>query len=550
MKKVLIAALCVVIMFIPTYIAVAYYNAAQNNPVSESSVIKMQLTDPEGTVYTFDKDTPANDDFINGPMLAFFLDMNSGANEATELPEPLVGSDSFKVVYYSYDKQTEYKYYFTADPNYAYYTDGNTKTYRISPKYAEKFLQSTYALCLYPTSAAPIMTLSGSNVIQPNSISWRYLSYNNIYKETPGISSTDEINSYEVTSSLKIAFDTQPDYLLVNITDTAGNIVFDDLYENMGIDIYSDNARYNVTVTAKWYESEERGSCGEAVYKFIADVRAPAVFYLGESTIDPGEFVVISGKNVVDTSKITFSSNPSIEFTPVFFADGEYVHALVPISMYLAYSPTYTFTVGYGDVVQEMTLNVNNKQFKTQQQNVSATTVTTYRNSTSIKNFETTLSTYLQAKSDTLYWADGSTLGGTVSGSSIRTGYGVTITLTSTMDTYRHEGVNYVVSSGQKVLAAMAGKVIYTGELTLSGKTIIVEHGGGLKTLYAHLSSYDVKIGDVVEKGQKIGVVGSTGFTESTYCYHFGLYVFDVPVCPYDLWENGVAISKIVTQNQ
>ena len=125
----------------------------------------------------------------------------------------------------------------------------------------------------------------------------------------------------------------------------------------------------------------------------------------------------------------------------------------------------------------------------------------------------------------------------------VKTGFGLHITLSANQTTYRHEGVNYVVRTNDTAIATYGGKVIYVGELTLSGLTVIVDHGGGLKSLYAHLGASSVVVGDVVEQGQTIGTVGQSGFTEGTNL-HYGLYCFGVPVCPYDLWEKGIAISS------
>ena len=51
----------------------------------------------------------------------------------------------------------------------------------------------------------------------------------------------------------------------------------------------------------------------------------------GQTEIEPGDFVVITAKNVDDPAAITFASEPDIGFTPTFFTDGDYVRALVPI---------------------------------------------------------------------------------------------------------------------------------------------------------------------------------------------------------------------------
>lgn len=57
------------------------------------------------------------------------------------------------------------------------------------------------------------------------------------------------------------------------------------------------------------------------------------------------------------------------------------------------------------------------------------------------------------------------------------------------------------------------------------------------------MQSTSVEVGATVAKGDVIGKVGSTGFTAFP-ALHVGLMVYDVPVCPYDLWENGVIMTN------
>lgn len=67
---------------------------------------------------------------------------------------------------------------------------------------------------------------------------------------------------------------------------------------------------------------------------------------------------------------------------------------------------------------------------------------------------------------------------------------------------------------------------------------MIVEHGWGLKTVYGHLSSATVKVGDEVALGGVVGKCGSTGFANQAGVY-FGMYVGTTPVCPYATWADG-----------
>jgi murein DD-endopeptidase MepM/ murein hydrolase activator NlpD len=73
-----------------------------------------------------------------------------------------------------------------------------------------------------------------------------------------------------------------------------------------------------------------------------------------------------------------------------------------------------------------------------------------------------------------------------------------------------HKGVD-LTSGNKNILASDNGKVIYTGYKSDYGNHIIIDHLNGYKTLYGHLSAINTSVGKIVEKGEKIGLMGSTG---------------------------------------
>lgn len=74
-----------------------------------------------------------------------------------------------------------------------------------------------------------------------------------------------------------------------------------------------------------------------------------------------------------------------------------------------------------------------------------------------------------------------------------------------------HNGIDFNATRGTPVVAMAQGRVALVGELYYTGKTVILDHGGGLFSLYAHLDTLAVTQGRTVATGQKIGTVGSTG---------------------------------------
>lgn len=94
-----------------------------------------------------------------------------------------------------------------------------------------------------------------------------------------------------------------------------------------------------------------------------------------------------------------------------------------------------------------------------------------------------------------------------------------------------HEGVDMAGSTSDPIYAAADGKVVVSGWDGGYGKCIMISHGNGFKTVYGHMSKILVQEGAWVKKGQKIGLVGSTGVSTSAHL-HFEVRLNDVPTDP------------------
>ena len=104
------------------------------------------------------------------------------------------------------------------------------------------------------------------------------------------------------------------------------------------------------------------------------------------------------------------------------------------------------------------------------------------------------------------------------------------------IDTAYHLGFDLSVTKHYPVEAANSGAVAFVGDLGIYGNAVILDHGLGLFTLYGHLSSIDVKVGDSIKQRQVIGRTGETGLAAGDHL-HYGVYLHGVAVLPLEWWD-------------
>ena len=100
-----------------------------------------------------------------------------------------------------------------------------------------------------------------------------------------------------------------------------------------------------------------------------------------------------------------------------------------------------------------------------------------------------------------------------------------------------HLGVDLASLARSPIQASNSGRVIFAQDLGIYGLTVVIDHGQGLYTMYGHLSSIEIAVGQLVAKGEAIGVSGTTGLATGDHL-HFGFLVRGVPVNPIEWWDS------------
>lgn len=94
-----------------------------------------------------------------------------------------------------------------------------------------------------------------------------------------------------------------------------------------------------------------------------------------------------------------------------------------------------------------------------------------------------------------------------------------------------HSGLDFAAPAGTPIRAPAGGRIILVGDYFFNGKTVFIDHGQGLISMFCHLSSIDVKVGDEVQRGEVVGAVGATGRATGPHL-HWNVSLNDVRVDP------------------
>lgn len=541
-KKILLFALGLVLLFIPTYIAIASYNS-QKPSENLPTVSTLTISDPEGRTSTVTSDNDPNGVF------EMFNSINASGTPVSSLPDSLAGNGFLLVTFSTPDSDQSYKYYFTTSSSDCYYADPTGKIYKIAINRAKEFLGSSYSVYLYKTATPPVLTASGTSVISATAMEWYYLVSGGTYQQYDYQPSTNDSLTYDVGNNFTFNFSIAPSDSNLKVFNA------DELLYDGGINDLHDlkltrNSTLRFLITASWAQAGESEYYGNASYEFNALVLAPAEFKIGESVIEHGDIVAISGVNVTNPAdiKVTFEPQLANGFEPKFYADGELVHALIPFS-YDVPNGEYKITVTYGITTQTLNLTVGESRYGF---NKAATKYSASEAVISTFYAEDDIAAYNSVRSDIcknteeLKYFSGAFINYETAGT--LTSKKSTIKLGFTREnilkdgrTFKHTGIDFEVGAGVDVPAMSSGKVVYAGFCDVLGNFVVVDHGYGLKTWYAHLSEISVSVGDIVRTSQSLGKTGNTGFIIDNRL-HVEFTLGDISVAPFSIWDEGIIL--------
>ena len=255
-------------------------------------------------------------------------------------------------------------------------------------------------------------------------------------------------------------------------------------------------------------------------------------FEISGNVADLGEALVLRVHNLRQGEQAQSAS--SIDFSPVFYPDGQGgAAALFPVGIHTPPGEHF-IELRAGGVFERFPITVLNTQFEVQRFTVDPSVAAQTINSEQANaEYRRVIHPLRLVYGDSRHWEGRFTR--PVEGGRITSSFAV-IRFVNGAGPSRHAAIDIALPEGTPVYAPAGGRVLFAGYLQLTGNTIAIEHGLGLRTWYYHMVSIDVQTNDMVRQGQRIGAVGSTGFSTGPHL-HYGMSVFNVFINP-DTAEN------------
>lgn len=252
----------------------------------------------------------------------------------------------------------------------------------------------------------------------------------------------------------------------------------------------------------------------------------PIVFDFTKLTVTQGEVIKIYVSNANKEDSFFLKQTLFEQFK--FYKDGLIYVGSIPTS-YLNEPGEYEFEYGAkGGQLFKKAITVKARDFRIQQLVIDKRIDTSTRNDAANEEYNTYFKPALLSSGDEIYYSE--TFVKPVLGR-ISTEYGQTRYINGSPTSYHHSGLDIAAPAGTAVKAVNNGKVVLSMFLVLTGNTIIIDHGQGLFSIYYHLQERFVEQDYVVERGQKIGLVGTTGFSTGPHL-HFAMSYYNQFVEP------------------
>jgi len=293
---------------------------------------------------------------------------------------------------------------------------------------------------------------------------------------------------------------------------------------------FSENGKYTATLKISSPATSVR-SKEELTYQFSFELKVePKIEFSSDRALQGDILAVYVNKGFEqEAPKIqTDLGNPV--FLPI--SQDEYI-SYVPVN-YAQNVGKWDITVSLGEVKKTQSIIVTPRNYAVQHMTIPQGTVdSTMNDPEGPKNWTERIKVLWDTYDEQKYWTEAFLQ---PCFAKISTEFGLFRYTNNNPNPTRHTGIDIAAEENTTIQASNAGRVVRAEAIIYTGNTVVIEHGGGLKTYYYHMNDIHVEEGDMVQRGQIIGTVGSTGYSTGAHL-HFEVKIGRNSLSPWELFD-------------
>lgn len=337
-------------------------------------------------------------------------------------------------------------------------------------------------------------------------------------------------NSIPILSSndkLEVQTDKAPNKSYLKIVDVAtGNVLSEEQVELNQLPFPHMNGHFSYELTLDWTD-ETKSYLGKTVLNLSVFSDIPEEFVFSKQRLIQGDMLEVSVYHVGNPEDIFLEQSIYNEFQ--WYEQDGLIRGYIPTNFY---TKPGRYEIKYGNRKEgteySQEIEVAAHSYRIQYLTIDEEIDQETRNDAAYDEFAKYFTPVRKQSEPDRYYTEDFIM---PTQGSLTTEFGQTRYVNGAPTWSRHSGIDIAAPRGTEIVATNRGKVVLTMSLILTGNTMVIDHGQGLFSVYYHMDESFVHVGEIVERGQKIGAVGSTGFSTGPHL-HFTMSYYMMNIEP------------------
>lgn len=343
--------------------------------------------------------------------------------------------------------------------------------------------------------------------------------------EAAGAGDIAVIRSQE--DKLEVLSGKRPDYASLKIASRdSGQVVFDGEADLKQLPFPETNGDYIYELTMNW-TAGSKPYRGKALLSIPVQIEYPERFVFSKERVLQGEILEVTVYNARNPEDIFLEQSIYDQFC--WYQQNGFIRGYLPTN-YSVEPGTYQIKYGNRKKGTEFSkeIEVSAYSYRIQRLTVDKKIEKETRNEAAYAEFAKYFTPVRKQSEPARYYTEPFVM--PVQGR-LTTEFGQIRYVNGAPSSSRHSGIDIAAPQGKEIKAANRGRVVLARRLILTGNTIVIDHGEGLFSVYYHMHKNLVSTNDIVERGEIIGTVGTTGFSTGPHL-HFTMSHYTTNVDP------------------